>query len=210
MSKRVEKFVNAMLRGKRPPRFDADADEAAQIRAAAALRSASATAPLPRPEFIDSLAAQVTRKQQGSTKQWDRRTFLRVGGSAAAGVVAAVAVDHTLGATKASTNSDSELVPEGATWTGVAKVSEVPEGGGKAFTVGAVQGFLVNQAGAISAVSAICTHMGCVLALRAQGLVCPCHDARFNLNGNSVGSYATPKLPSIRSRVNGDNVEVFL
>jgi nitrite reductase/ring-hydroxylating ferredoxin subunit len=208
MSKNVEKFVEALLRGKRPPRFDADADEASQIRAATALRSASATAPLPRPEFIEDLAAKVTRKQQGDTKQWDRRTFLRVGGSAAAGVVAAVTVDHTLGATK--TNTSSELVPDGATWTAVAKVSEVPAGGGKAFTVGAVQGFLVNQAGAISAVSAICTHMGCVLALRAQGLVCPCHDARFNLSGNSVGSYTTPKLPAIRSRVSGDNVEVFL
>ena len=207
MSQNIEKFVDALLRGKRPPRFDADADEAAQIRAATALRSANAAAPLPRPEFIENLAGQLAHTRQGNSHRWDRRTFLRVSGSAAAGVVAAVAVDHTLGATK---NPDSELVPDGAKWTAVAKVSEVPTGGGKAFTVGAVQGYLVNQFGVITAVSAICTHMGCVLALHGQGLLCPCHDARFTLSGDSVGTYKTPKLPVIRSRVSGDNVEVFL
>jgi nitrite reductase/ring-hydroxylating ferredoxin subunit len=208
MSKNVEKFVEALLRGKRPPRFDADPHEAAQIRAATALRSANAVAPLPRPEFIEDLATQIAQKHRSGTKRWDRRTFLRVGGAAAAGVVTAVAVDHTLGAT--TTNTDTELVPNGAVWTAVAKVSDVPNGGGKVFTVGAVQGFLVNQSGKITAVSAICTHLGCVLALRAQGLVCPCHDAQFNLSGDSVGSYKTPKLPSIRTRLSGDNVEVFL
>jgi nitrite reductase/ring-hydroxylating ferredoxin subunit len=208
MSKNVEKFVNALLRGKRPQRFDANADEAAQIHAATALRSANATAPLPRPEFIENLAAQMARAQNGGHSRWDRRTFLLVGGSAAAGVVAAVAVDHNLGA--AQPNVAAELVPDGAKWTAVARVSDVPAGGGKAFTVGAVQGFLVNQSGTIAAVSAICTHMGCVLALRAQGLVCPCHDATFNFSGDSVGSYKTPKLPAIRTRVTGDNVEVFL
>ena len=44
------------------------------------------------------------------------------------------------------------------------------------------------DAARVIAVSAVCTHLRCILDFdrERRGLVCPCHDGRFDLNGNVV------------------------
>jgi cytochrome b6-f complex iron-sulfur subunit len=49
----------------------------------------------------------------------------------------------------------------------------------------------------IVALSAVCTHMRCILRWdnEAQGIVCPCHDGRFDRNGNTLSG---PPIRALR------------
>jgi nitrite reductase/ring-hydroxylating ferredoxin subunit len=51
----MRRYVDALLRGRRPPRFQADEHEAAEMRAAIALRAARPGAEMPREEFLTDL-----------------------------------------------------------------------------------------------------------------------------------------------------------
>jgi cytochrome b6-f complex iron-sulfur subunit len=46
----------------------------------------------------------------------------------------------------------------------------------------------------IRAVSAICTHLGCVLRRSDNGFRCPCHGSRFNDRGEALSGPATSDL----------------
>lgn len=50
----------------------------------------------------------------------------------------------------------------------------------------------------VVAMSAVCTHMRCILAFdrERRGLVCPCHGGRFDLNGNVVSGPPPHPLPT--------------
>lgn len=50
----------------------------------------------------------------------------------------------------------------------------------------------------VIALSAVCTHMRCILRFDRErhGLLCPCHDGRFDLNGNVVSGPPPRALPS--------------
>ncbi len=46
------------------------------------------------------------------------------------------------------------------------------------------------------AISTICTHLGCIIAVQEQGgFACPCHGSRFNEGGEVVGGPAPTGLP---------------
>jgi cytochrome b6-f complex iron-sulfur subunit len=50
----------------------------------------------------------------------------------------------------------------------------------------------------VVALSAVCTHMRCILNFdrERKGLRCPCHEGRFDLNGNVVSGPPQHSLPS--------------
>ena len=60
------------------------------------------------------------------------------------------------------------------------------------------------------ALSAICTHLHCVLRWdgAAQAIVCPCHDGRFDRNGNAVSGPPTRALPQYRAEVQAGEIVV--
>jgi cytochrome b6-f complex iron-sulfur subunit len=65
----------------------------------------------------------------------------------------------------------------------------------------------------VSAFSAICPHLGCVVKWEASGryIVCPCHDGRFNAQTGAVISGPPPgPLPKYNVTVDGDDVYVIL
>ena len=70
-------------------------------------------------------------------------------------------------------------------WSPVARRDEVTPGKVVPFTAGAIMGHLVNHEGSYIALSAICTHMGCVLRWEDADnrFVCPCHNAWFDTDG---------------------------
>jgi nitrite reductase/ring-hydroxylating ferredoxin subunit len=90
--------------------------------------------------------------------------------------------------------------PVPAGWVPVARAAELPPGTVKRFIAGDVEGHVMNIGGRIWALSAICTHMACVLDWKAQEreFVCACHGAQFDMRGQQTGiaDYKTP-LPAL-------------
>jgi len=65
-----------------------------------------------------------------------------------------------------------------------------------------------QQPGDVVALSAACTHLGCLVKWdEAKSMVvCPCHAAFFDLHGNVLAGPAPAPLPSIPARIVGDKI----
>ncbi len=212
--RRFSRFVDALLHNRRPRRFRASPEELDAMRAAIRLRAARTGADLPDPAFVDRLGRRLREKVSGepSGARVSRRGLLAAAGTAAAAAVAGGIAGVVGDRLAAGGGGSRELVPNGASWQPVMAASLVPDGQAVRFSTGAVQGFVVNSGGRFNAVSAICTHRGCLLQAGAQRLTCPCHRTAFSLDG-TVTSHELPQapaaLPTLRTRVRNGQVEVF-
>lgn len=54
--------------------------------------------------------------------------------------------------------------------------------------------FVFHDDSGYYAISAICTHLGCIIKLAADQFVCPCHGSRFTLNGKVISGSASKPL----------------
>jgi cytochrome b6-f complex iron-sulfur subunit len=210
---RVHRFVDAVLGDRRPPRFEADAEEARMLQAAASLRGARPAGDLPSVEFVRGLEERLRSELDSAPearRQPSRRGFL-IGGGIAAAAAAGVAVDLGVRHTGPD-ETQGELVPAAGTWQAVATLADLADGRPRVFTAGSVTGVLVPQrGGGVHALSAVCTHMGCLLQAGTDRMICPCHGAAFDLQGVPLDrEYLTTPLPRLRSRVVGDRVEVLV
>jgi nitrite reductase/ring-hydroxylating ferredoxin subunit len=215
---RVSGFVDDLLRRRRPRRFKASADELEALKAAAEIAPIKAGADLPDPRFVERLEQGLRRELEDrppASRGWTRRGLLQAGGAAAAAAVVGVAADRAaLGSTRPSTGS-GKLLPNGAQWRPVAALADLPAGTARTFSTGAVHGVVVNDNGAIRALSGVCTHLGCVLKpnIDSGTLDCPCHRTAFGWDG-SVRRYQLQSqpanLPTIDSRVRDGQVEVLV
>jgi nitrite reductase/ring-hydroxylating ferredoxin subunit len=213
--KDLQRSIEALLGDRRPPGRSLTRDELAALRAAARLRAAHPGASTPSPEFVDALARRLRERPAGTGRT--RRSFLRGAGLAAAAAVVGVAGDRVVSAVTGEhpreAHQDGELVPWSARWTPVTTLAALQSKPVVRFTAGAVAGFVVRAGTTITAMSAVCTHQGCILDAAADmsRLVCPCHEQTFALDGRpNPGDYYLTPLPRIRSRVNGDAVEVLV
>ena len=213
--KRVGRFVDALLRNRRPRRFRALPEELDAMRVAIRLRASRTGADLPDPTFVDKLGQRLREELSGKPvhRRLSRRGLLvAVGTTAAAAVAGSVA--GVVGDRLARVNAGSrELVPAGATWQPVVAAAAVADGQAVWFSTGAVEGFVVNVGGEYRAYSAVCTHLGCVLQESVAGrLTCPCHRTAFGLDG-SVIQHELPRapaaLPWLHTRVRDGQVEVL-
>ncbi|HEX6507843.1 MAG TPA: Rieske (2Fe-2S) protein [Chloroflexota bacterium] len=152
------------------------------MRMAQRLRGSEPQAP--SAEFLDRLYARLFHNPPGISR---RSVILSALGAVAAGLAAGVSFGRPRGPATDSAKSiiPVDLVGAQGTWYHVAEVSSFPPGAVRAFTAGAVQGYLMNHQGRFYALTSICPHMGCVLSFdrRGQAFVCPCHEARFDLHG---------------------------
>ena len=212
--RRIARFVEDLLRNRRPRRFRATPEELAAMRAAAELRAARPGADLPDPVFVDRLGRRLREELTGEprARSLTRRRLLLGAGTAAAAAVAGgaagIAGDRAIAVT-----GGRELVPEGATWQPVMAASAVAVGRAVRFSTGAVEGFVVNVGGEYRAYSAVCTHLGCVLQESVAGrLTCPCHRTAFGLDGAVVEhelQRPPAALPWLHTRVRDGQVEVL-
>lgn len=46
-----------------------------------------------------------------------------------------------------------------------------------------VPAILIHEVGGFTALSLICTHLGCTVEQKDDGFVCPCHGSRYNADG---------------------------
>jgi nitrite reductase/ring-hydroxylating ferredoxin subunit len=107
------------------------------------------------------------------------------------------------------------LSPDHGSWLTVTSSGDVAEGSVRAFTAGAVTGFVRRAGGRLQAVSGVCTHQGCRLDLAAGAaqLVCPCHGARFGLDGavlNHRLNVPLTTLPRLAVREADGFVQVYV
>ena len=195
-------YVDALVEGGRPAPEQVAEDEADMARLAAELAAAGDTSRAdPDPAFVEQLRLRMRDADAGITSVQDwtlpagaplhrvrltRRDLLRVGLGAAAGLAAgagAISILRPAGPTPLTGNG-RPLVRNGE-WVAVATLADLPEGAAVRFSTLAFDGYVVNDAGTIRALSSVCTHMGCTLAYREewQDLRCPCHGASFNLAG---------------------------
>lgn len=55
--------------------------------------------------------------------------------------------------------------------------------------------FVFRREQGIAAMSAACTHLGCIVEQREDKFVCPCHGSLFNDRGDVIGGPAPAPLP---------------
>lgn len=54
--------------------------------------------------------------------------------------------------------------------------------------------FIFSTDDGLHAISSVCTHLGCIVALTETGFQCPCHGSKYNGNGKVIGGPAPRNL----------------
>lgn len=196
----LRRYVDDLLRGRRPKAFAPDDFEAAQIRTAIELRAARPEGDAPREEFLTDLHRRLAEQMAGAppesapTPNTTRRQVIVGTSAAAAAAVTAVSIDRAVtGSPKGVPAVAGELKPNDGSWQRVAASSDVPDGRMHPFDLGSVSGFVRRVDGKPQAVSGVCTHQGCRLWFDAPDdrLRCPCHSTSFS----PAGEVLTHQLP---------------
>ena len=221
----LRRYVDDLLRGRRPKPFRPDDFEAAQIRTAIDLQAARLGSDAPREEFLSDLrhrlAAQMDDAAAPVGKPGATRRNVIVGTSAAAAAaVAAVSIDRAVidggqVADRDNKYDSGELTPNTGRWQRVAASADVPDGGMRPFDLGSVVGFVRRVNGKPEAVSGVCTHQGCRLWFDAPDdrLRCPCHSTSFSPVGQVLTHQlpiAPKPLPTLMVREQDGVIEVFV
>jgi nitrite reductase/ring-hydroxylating ferredoxin subunit len=201
------RYLDALLDGTRPAPGEVVEEEGPMARLAAEL--AAAGDPRhgdPDPAFVEQLRLRMRDADAGINAVHDaappipihrvrvsRRDLLRVGLGAAAGLAAGAAGLSILRPPNrvALVDPGRGLVANGE-WVAVATLADLPAGAAVRFSTAAFDGYVVNDAGTIRALSSVCTHMGCTLTYRPEwwDLRCPCHGASFDLSGHLANGSA--------------------
>ena len=97
--------------------------------------------------------------------------------------------------------------------TGTRKETEVslddlPVGGSNMIDIAGKPVILIRTPKEVIALSAICTHLGCVVQFKKEDntIHCPCHAAAFDIKGNVVKGPATIPLKSYQTAISGNSV----
>ena len=64
-----------------------------------------------------------------------------------------------------------------------------------------VPALLIRDAKGFSALSLVCTHLGCTVETQLDGFTCPCHGSRFDLQGKVRRGPAAKPLSALRVEV---------
>lgn len=211
-TRRVDRYVDALLSDRRPPRRAPSRDDLDAITAAIELASARPQAGMPDPRFVERLERQLREQVQGELERpaVSRRGLLHAGALAAA-LAAGVVTDHLVTRETQSAGTAAELAVDGGRWHPVAAPDAVPVGRAVRCSTGAVEGVVVNRGGEFHALVAICSHLGCTLRVDGARLRCPCGPAQFGLDGEVLVHTPTQRLrplSRIPTRLRDGMVEV--
>lgn len=214
----VERLAGSARR--RPlARGTVDDDQAAQLRAAIALRAARPGSGTPSEEFQTALHRRLAAEfEPPATAEAavSRRRLVQATSVAAASVAAGVAVDRALpaGQRGPANPGQEQLSPNAGTWRTVATSEELAGGAVRGFDLGSVNGFVQREAGRLVAVSGVCTHLGCRLVLSGGGaeLACPCHHTAFRPTGEVIRQQLPERLrplPRLAVREIDNTIQVY-
>ncbi len=219
--------------------------QAQVYRQVALFRAASPEASEPRPEFAEALRARLEQELQQPTvalppsgkqekqkqpSRFSRRRALFAGGAAvAASLAIGVGIDRVIeqsgtNGTKGNTSStlNTPLIGAGIPTilhpvTTVAKLGS----GAVPFSANGVVGYVIRDTSEpnneeIIAMSAACTHMGCIVNWENNNrkFYCPCHGGTFTEYGDvdtssgSWGSLYLRSLPRLNTKVENGTIYV--
>jgi len=217
---RVARFVDELLHGRRPQRFQATPEEAEAMIAATGLSAARVGADVPDKAALERIhqhLAEALDESEVVDRRLSRRAWLRTAGAAAAAVVIGVGLDEVVRNRPESGGggSTATLLPDNGTWRPVAAVTQIPAGHAMQVSTASLDAVIINDGGSITAVSGVCTHLGCKLQPddANRKLNCPCHQTSFGWSGKVLYyrlQAAPANLPSIPSRVNNGQVELYI
>jgi cytochrome b6-f complex iron-sulfur subunit len=216
----LRRYIDDLLRGRRPKPFRPDDFEAAQIRTAIDLQASRQGSDAPSDDFLADLHRRLAAQQDAAappapTLNATRRTVIVGTSAAAAAAVAAVSIDRALIDSSQVADGGRELTPNGGRWMRVAASADVTDGVMRPFDVGSVIGFVRRVNGQPEAVSGVCTHQGCRLWFDAPDdrLRCPCHSTSFAPAGQVLTHQlpiAPKPLPTLMVREENGAIEVFV
>ena len=214
--------VDAVADGEAIPagRLD-DPDDVDALRMAIELKSAQPAADLPSEEFVAKLRRNLADEGAPAGRRGFSRRAILTSAGVAAGVAAAgavgVAVDRTLlqGNGGSGTRHSASLDPVDGEWLGVASDADLAGGSPQRFATASLVGFVTSTGEDLVAVSAACTHQGCILQANdaAGRFDCPCHRTAFGHDGRLLFSQlpdAPAPLTRLRVRRRDGSVEVFV
>jgi cytochrome b6-f complex iron-sulfur subunit len=92
----------------------------------------------------------------------------------------------------------------------VASTADLPVNKGAVYSVNNKPVIVIHTEDGFKALSATCTHLGCIVFWNEQRSViaCPCHEAYFNTNGMVISGPPPSPLPPYRVQVEGDQIYV--
>ena len=92
----------------------------------------------------------------------------------------------------------------------VAATEDLPVGTGEVYSVNNKPVIVIHLADGWKALSATCTHLGCILLWNEQRevIACPCHEAYFNTNGAVISG--PPPAPLAEYRVQVENGQIYV
>ncbi|MBD3222078.1 Rieske 2Fe-2S domain-containing protein [bacterium] len=134
-----------------------------------------------------------------------RRRFLRLTGRTAA-VCLAVPVLHQLGGCGGQTDEAADAAPT----TLRIPLAELPDGLRVYRELNGVPVEIRREGDEIIARSLLCTHQGCTVQWQpdVQEYLCPCHEGRFDADGEVIEGMPTRPLPTFPVRREADVVIV--
>jgi cytochrome b6-f complex iron-sulfur subunit len=222
----ITRYIEDLLRSRRPRAFRADPDEAALAQVAITLRAARPGSGAPTEEFVTGLHKRLAAELELAPDR-PRRAFVRAASVAAGAAAAGAGLDQLLArpgaaagpaagpaAGSAAGSAAGGIDPDRGSWQAVLASADLPDGAVHPFALAALTGFVERAGGRLRAVSGICTHQGCRLELAdgATELACPCHGATFALDGAVLRhrlSVQLTALPRIAVRESGGVVQVY-
>jgi Rieske Fe-S protein len=92
--------------------------------------------------------------------------------------------------------------------TNVGAVSSFPAGQLTTIAVNGQPAAVQNLAGKLVVYSLICTHLGCVAAVKGDAFACPCHGSEFSPTGTVTHGPAKLPLPTYHSQTQNGSLLV--
>ncbi|MBW2368034.1 MAG: ubiquinol-cytochrome c reductase iron-sulfur subunit [Deltaproteobacteria bacterium] len=68
--------------------------------------------------------------------------------------------------------------------------------------------YVFSDTDGIHAISSVCTHLGCLVAISESGFLCPCHGSKYNRDGKVIAGPAPRDLPWLEISQNVDGTLV--
>ena len=62
----------------------------------------------------------------------------------------------------------------------------------------AIPAVMIHKSDGFSALSLVCSHLGCTVEVKPDDYACPCHGSRYDLSGNVTHGPAASPLPPLR------------